>query len=98
MVAERVIKAIAKVKGGRTITVDSTFADLGVDSLDAIEVLFEVEEEFDLSIPNEALRGMTCVRDVVNGVERLLRGEPLQLPPAPAASPPAASAEAEPGA
>jgi acyl carrier protein len=77
MLAERVIKAITKVKGERTITVDSTFAELGIDSLDAIEVLFEVEEEFNLSIPNEALRGMTCVRDVVQGVERLLKGEPL---------------------
>ncbi len=83
MVADRVIKAIQKVKPGADITVASTFSELGIDSLDAIEVLFEVEEEFDLSIPNEALRGMRCVRDVVDGVERRLAGQPLPDPGGP---------------
>ncbi|HEX7814886.1 phosphopantetheine-binding protein [Dyella sp.] len=36
-----------------TITLESTLKDLGVASLDAIEVLFDLEEHFDVTLPNE---------------------------------------------
>ena len=39
--------------------------DLGMDSLDAVEFLMEIEDAFDLSIPDEAGEGITTVNDVV---------------------------------
>jgi acyl carrier protein len=36
-----------------TITPDSTLKALGVASLDAIEVVFDLEEHFDIQLPNE---------------------------------------------
>jgi acyl carrier protein len=90
VVADRVIQAIGKVKLNKPVTLDSTFAELGIDSLDAIEVLFQVEEEFELSIPNEAMRGMTSVRDVVAGVERMLAGQQAKQQPGPTQAGPAA--------
>lgn len=36
-----------------TIKVESTLKDLGIASLDAIEVIFDLEEHFDVTLPNE---------------------------------------------
>ena len=36
-----------------TITSESTLKDLGIASLDAIEVIFDLEEHFDINLPNE---------------------------------------------
>jgi acyl carrier protein len=74
-VEERVLRAIGKVAKSTDIRIESTFEELGVDSLDAIEILFEVEEEFDINIPGNGVRSIRTVRDVVDGVTRLLAGE-----------------------
>ena len=94
---ERVIQAVGKVARDVDITIDSTFEELGVDSLSAIEILFEVEEEFEIDIPGDGARSIRTVRDVVEGVEKLLRGETVDFSggaadgaagaPAPAAEP-----------
>lgn len=36
-----------------TIKPESTLKDLGIASLDAIEVIFDIEEHFDINLPNE---------------------------------------------
>jgi acyl carrier protein len=43
--------------------------DLGLDSLAMIELLFKIEEHFDLEIPNEDLSRVTTVADVTAYVE-----------------------------
>jgi acyl carrier protein len=94
LIADRVIQAIQKVKSNAVVTIDSTFESLGVDSLDAIEILFEVEEDFQVSVPTEAVKKMRNVRDVVTGIEQLLASKnpaPATSSPPPAAgSPPPA--------
>jgi len=71
-VSEQVIACFEKVAKKKPITIDSSFAEIGVDSLDAIEILFEIEEAFDLSIPTEHMKGVRSVREVIAGVERLV--------------------------
>jgi len=39
--------------------------DLGLNSLDAIELMFKIEEEFDLSIPDKDMQTLTRVGDVI---------------------------------
>ena len=71
----KVIAAIAKVKeiSPEKIEPSTTFAEINVDSLDAIEILFELEEAFDeLQIPDEAVQGMERVGQVVEAVDRAL--------------------------
>ena len=48
--------------------------DLGADSLDAVEIVMELEHEFDISIPDEKMYGNeSCtVKDVYDLVEELL--------------------------
>ena len=49
-----------------TITLESSFVnDLGADSLDIVELVMELEDEFDLSIPDEDAEKMQTVGDAV---------------------------------
>ena len=55
------------------ITLGSTLKDLDVHSLDAVQVLFEIEDRFDIRVPErEDQFSAGTVRDLVNGVEQLL--------------------------
>ena len=55
------------------ITPDSTLKDLDVHSLDAVQVLFEIEDKFDITVPErEDQYSAGTVRDLINGVEKLL--------------------------
>ncbi len=73
-VPSRVIAEIAAVKRipVERISIDSTFEELAMDSLDATNLLFVLEEEFGISIPDADARSLRSVRDAVEGVERLL--------------------------
>ena len=51
---------------------DNLREDLGVDSLTMIELLFKIEETFDLEIPDEDLSKITTVGDVIAYVEARL--------------------------
>jgi acyl carrier protein len=86
--AETVISALAAVKhvAPEGLSLDSSFAELGVDSLDAITLLFELEERLGLVIPDDAAKSARSVRDVVEGLRTLAAGSPAEpvLPPAPA--------------
>jgi len=56
-----------------TISLDSTLADLGIDSLEAIEIVFNLEERFKISFPDRDPSFDTgTVRGLVDAVERLL--------------------------
>jgi acyl carrier protein len=70
----RVASTIAKTQHipVETIAIDSTFADLKIDSLDGINVLFAIESEFDIDIPDDAARQIRTVREMVEGIEKLL--------------------------
>ena len=55
------------------ITLDATLEDLEVHSLDAVQVLFEIEDRFDISVPEREDRySAGTVRDLIEGVEQLL--------------------------
>ena len=64
-----------------SVTLASTFDEMGIDSLDKINISFEVEEAFDIEIPDEALGSLRTVGDVVRGVEGLLAAKGLDASP-----------------
>ena len=72
-IAPRCIDIIAKSKGlpPESISLDSSFDSLAIDSLDKINISFEVEEAFDIEIPDDALGSLKTVGDVVSGVRKL---------------------------
>ncbi len=77
-IASRCIAIIAKAKSipPDTITLESTFEQLNVDSLDKINISFEVEEAFNVEIPDEALGTIKTVGDMVEGVTKLRAAAP----------------------
>jgi len=72
----RIIELIAKSKNlpVSSIGMDTTFDELQIDSLDKINLSFEVEEMFSIQIPDESLHSLKSIGDVVCGVERLIAG------------------------
>jgi acyl carrier protein len=70
----RVIEVIAKTQHlpVESIAIDQTFADLKIDSLDGMNILFAVESEFDISIPDGQAAEIKSVRDMVDGIQKLV--------------------------
>lgn len=56
---------------------DSTFAELGIDSLDGVNILFALEEEFKIDIPDNVAQNMKSVQQVVDSLTRVLEGKDI---------------------
>ena len=68
MILDRVKKIIAEQLGveAEEITMDSSFVDdLGADSLDIVELIMALEEDFDIEFPDEDAEKIATVGDVV---------------------------------
>lgn len=77
-VTENILSILASVKRipREQIALDSRLQDLGIDSLDTIVLLCELEEKFQISIPDEQARSIRNVRDIVEGIRRLADNGP----------------------
>jgi len=77
-VLERCIQLVAKSKRipPETIRPETSFEEIGADSLDMINLSFEVEELFDVQIPDESLSSIHTVDDMVKGVTALISAKP----------------------
>ena len=86
-ITQRVLKTIATSKRipPETVTIESEFQQLGIDSMDAVEILFALENEFDISIPDEEVRHVRNVREMIEGVDKLVAAKSA-TPPADAAA------------
>ncbi|CAB4256192.1 similar to Saccharomyces cerevisiae YKL192C ACP1 Mitochondrial matrix acyl carrier protein, involved in biosynthesis of octanoate, which is a precursor to lipoic acid [Maudiozyma barnettii] len=61
-----VIKAFSKSNAGANIAAETSFhKDLGLDSLDTVELLVAVEEEFDIEIPDKVADELKTVGETV---------------------------------
>ena len=73
-IAGRVIETIARSQkvSAEGVTLDTTFVELGMSSLDALGLIFDLEEEFGVEIPNEEAMGLRDVRQSVASIRKLL--------------------------
>jgi acyl carrier protein len=69
--------AISKQKGldSSCIHVDSSLLELGVNSLDAISIVYDIEDRFEVEVPNEMLADLESVRDIVNRLSTLITAQ-----------------------
>jgi len=76
-VAEKVIDIITREQHLQpgVVKLDSTFAELGIDSLDAVNILFALESEFKIDIPDAVAQNMKNVRQAVDSLTRVLEGK-----------------------
>lgn len=72
-VIETVVTVIAREQkcGRQEITLTTRLTDLGIDSLKAITILYELEEEFGVEIPNELIEAIDSVGDIVERLKEL---------------------------
>ena len=54
---------------------DTVLADAGIDSLDALTILFAIEEQFGISIPDTEARAMKTFGDLTGIVAALVKAE-----------------------
>ncbi len=53
------------------INMDTSFRkDLGADSIDLVELIISIEEEFDIEVEDDELENINTVRDAVNYIEK----------------------------
>jgi acyl carrier protein len=71
---QRVISVIARTQRipPEKISPESTFEELGLDSLDSVNILFALEEEFNLDIPDEDTRDIRSIGQMIEGIGKLL--------------------------
>ncbi len=79
-VAHTVISLIAKAKRipPESITLDSTLDELKIDSLDGLNLFFELEEALDITIPDDRAKTMRSVGEIVGELEKLLSSRGAQ--------------------
>lgn len=72
--ASKVIAAIAAIskKAPSDVRLESTFGELGIDSLNGFHLLCELEEELGIVIPDEDARDLRSVRDVIEKIRPLV--------------------------
>lgn len=70
-----IVKAISKQKmlDPSSIAENSTLDALGITSLDAISIVYEIEDALDIEVPNEALENLSSVQDILLEVTRLVQ-------------------------
>jgi acyl carrier protein len=76
---QKVVKILAMVKRipAEKIAPTATLEELGIDSLDKVNILFELESEFNIDIPDEEARQIASVDQIV---ARLRAALPQQQP------------------
>ena len=70
---EKLKKIIVEELGSKEedVTLDATFVDdLSADSLDIVELVMSIEEEFGIDIPDSTAEKITTVRDVVEYIHK----------------------------
>ena len=73
-VYNRIKDLIVTKKGvdAEKINIDSSFEELGMDSLDAVELVADMEEIFNVNIPNTDLQNFKTIRQAVEGLQKAI--------------------------
>ncbi|MCC7497250.1 MAG: acyl carrier protein [Bryobacterales bacterium] len=71
---KKVIQIIAETQRmpAEKISPASTFQELGIDSLDGINILFALENEFNINIPDDSAQTIRSVGEMIEGVQKLI--------------------------
>ena len=76
-IADKVIEIITREQHFEpgVVKPESTFAELGIDSLDGVNILFALEQEFKIDIPDSVAQNMRSVGQVVDALTRVMEGK-----------------------
>jgi acyl carrier protein len=76
-IQDRVLKIIADTRRIplETVRPDSTFEELGIDSLDRLNILFDLESEFDIEIDDEEAKKVQNIPEMIAGITHLIEAK-----------------------
>ncbi|XP_004486070.1 acyl carrier protein 1, chloroplastic-like [Cicer arietinum] len=67
-----IVKKQLALPEGLTVTGESKFTALGADSLDTVEIVMGLEEEFGISVEEESAQSITTVQEAADMIDKLL--------------------------
>jgi acyl carrier protein len=81
-IQERVIRVIATKQRLplESLRPESTFEELGIDSLDRLNILFDLEGEFEIEIDDEDAKKVTNLQQMIAGIEHLVAAKAQSSP------------------
>jgi len=76
-IQDRVLRVIATSRRLplESVRVDSTFEELGIDSLDRLNILFDLEGEFEIEIDDDEAKKVTNLHEMIAGVTQLVEAK-----------------------
>ena len=76
-VFQKVRDILSEKKGvsADAISMDSSFEELELDSLDAVELIADLEEAFGVNVPNTDLQKVRSIRDAVEGLGKAMEAK-----------------------
>ena len=81
-IQDRALRVIATKQGLPLDKVrpECTFEELGIDSLDRLNILFELEGEFDIQIDDEQAKQVTTLQQMIDGITQLVNAKAQTSP------------------
>ncbi len=81
-IQDRVLRVIATTKRIplETVKPDSSFESLGIDSLDRLNILFDLESEFDIEIDDADAKQVGSIPQMVKGISSIVIAKEAGLP------------------
>ncbi|KAJ1414264.1 Polyketide synthase, phosphopantetheine-binding domain [Sesbania bispinosa] len=70
-----IVKKQLALPEGSEVTGESKFAALGADSLDTVEIVMGLEEEFGISVEEESAQSITTVQEAADMIDKLLENK-----------------------
>ncbi|HAN57792.1 MAG TPA: acyl carrier protein [Erysipelotrichaceae bacterium] len=67
---DKIKEALADKLNGKELTMDSSFKDLGIDSLDLVDLVFALEEEIGTTFEDDELLSIKTVKDLCDLIDR----------------------------
>ena len=81
-IEERALRVIATKQGLplEKVRPECTFEELGIDSLDRLNILFELEGEFDIQIDDEQAKQVTNLQQMIDGITQMMHAKAQASP------------------
>jgi acyl carrier protein len=70
--AKRILTHMRRITGLKQIDLDRPFKEYGIDSITSMELLMDVEREFNINIPEEKMEELVTAKAIISLVQTLL--------------------------
>lgn len=66
----QVLESFKNVCKGKEVTLESNLKELGLDSLDVVDMLMDVEDKFGIEFDNDEMLALNTVADIIAAIEK----------------------------